>query len=155
MSIKSILFISGLLMILNSQNNIVRADYSFPSIDAEEEIEAAQSMRAMRPLLDLEHPKVPLSEFESPSPMKNFTLMTEKVLDKQEIPGLSEASFLNTELQDQITTYQLSTRIKFTPETAEETGDSLKKESWLEKIERKLQNLAPYLDPYGGYGMLY
>ena len=151
MSVKSILLISGLLMILNSQNNIVRADYSFPSIDAEEEIEAAQSMRAMRPLLDLEHPKVPLSEFESPSSMKNFTLMTEEVLDKQEIPGLREDSFLNTELQDQITTYQLSTRIKFTPETAE----SLKKESWLEKIERKLQNLTPYLDPYGGYGMLY
>jgi hypothetical protein len=154
MSVKSILLISGLLMILNSQNNIVRADYSFPSIDAEEEIEAAQSMRAMRPLPDLEHPKVSLSEFEPPSPMKNFTLMTEKVLDKQEIPGLSEASFLNTELQDQITTYQLSVRVSFTP-PAVETGDSLKKESWLEKIERKLQNLAPYLDPYGGYGMLY
>ena len=148
MSAKSILLISSLLIILSSQNTIVWAGYSSPSIAEEDEIEAAQSMKSMRSLLDLDYAAVPLSEVESPSPMTNFTWMTEEALDKQEIPGLSSASFLTTDLQDEISSYQLSRRVGFTPSTgaAEEIRDSLKKESWIESIEKYLEKLAPYLD---------
>lgn len=155
MSIKSILLLTSFFIILSSQNAVVRADYSSPSIDAEDEIEAAQSMRAMGPLLDFDRAMVPLSEFESPSPIRNFTLMAKEALDKQEIPGLNGASFLTNELQDEILSYRFSMRIGFIPPqtaTGEEMRDSLKKESWIEAIVKNLEKLTPY---YGGYDMLY
>jgi hypothetical protein len=151
MSIKSTLIFTSLFIILSSYNAIVRADYLPSSITEEDGIEAAQSMKSMRPLLDLDHAMVPFSEFESASQIKKFTLMTEKALDKQEIPGLQRTSFLANELQDEIISYQLGMKVGFIPSqtaTAEETRDSLKKESWIEAIEKDLEKLAPY---YRGY----
>ena len=65
---------------------------------------------------------------------------------------------LEPELQDEIINYQFTKRVNFAvTETtgAEVARNSLKKESWLETMEKYLEKLAPYLNNYGQYDMLY
>jgi hypothetical protein len=211
MSIKTMLLLTSLSMILITQNGMVQAAY--PPYD----IETAQSMKSMRPLLDLNQGVVPLSEFEPASPMKNFTLMTQEALNQQKIAGISTpslifaelqdditnyqfarrtifaspetgiaeevrnflktesleekvakeaqeirglqgVSFLSAELRDEISSYQFAKRVNFArPDTteAEIERNSLKKESWLESIEKHLEKIAPYWDNYGWYDAFY
>lgn len=147
MSSKSTLLISSFLVILCTQSAVVRADYSSPFID--DDIEAAESMKVMRPLLDFEHEKMPLTEFEPNSPMKNYTLVTEEALDKQEIPGFKGSPFLSTDLEVDIANYQFGLKIRFAPLEAGVAPDirkSLKDESWMEILTKAMEKLGPY--PY-------
>lgn len=158
MSIKSILVLICFSMILSGQNTMAQAAPAFSGAIEEHDIESAQSMKSMKPLLDLNQGMVPFSEFEPKSSIKNFTLMTQEALDNQKIVGMSTSSLLSSELQDEIINYQFAKRVNFAvTETtgAEVARNSLKKESWLETMEKYLEKLAPYLNNYGQYEMLY
>lgn len=158
MSIKSILVLICFSMILSGQNTMAQAAYASSGTVEEHDIEFAQSMKSMNPLLDLNQGMVLFSEFEPKSSIKNFTLMTQEALDNQKIVGVSTSSLLFSELQDEMINYQFAKQVNFAgTETtgAEVARNSLKKESWLETMEKYLEKLAPYLDNYGQYHMLY
>lgn|GEM_PF-2681025 len=142
MSIKSVLLFTSFLVVLSTP---VWADYS--STSGEDDIEAAQSMKAMRPLLDLDQAKIPLSEFEAESPMsgvmRNYIVMTQEALDKEEIPGLKGTSFMLTELENEIITTQLSKRVQFSPSEGSE------EESWIQTVGKILEKSVPHSFEYG------
>ena len=146
MSIKSIVLFTSLFVILSSQSNIVRA-----AID--DEVEAAESMRSMKTLFDLNQNKIPLSEFAAESPMpklllKDNILMTQEALDKQMISGLKGTSVLLPGLENEIVNSQFAKRVQFSP------NDIKKQESWLQILEGKLEKFASYFpsEYYGPYG---
>lgn len=149
MSIKSILLFTSLLVILNTS---IRADSSSSNMPEGDDIEAAQSMKAMRPSFELEQEKIPLSEFDpelsEPGSIKNYTAMVEEALDKVEIPGLKGASFVSAELENEIITEQLSKRLQFSP------SEDSKEESWVQTLEKILEKSGPYKFDYYGYEML-
>ncbi|MGV8948157.1 MAG: hypothetical protein ACOH2E_02140 [Candidatus Paracaedibacter sp.] len=144
MSIKTILVLTSLSLILSSQHTMVQAAYPPSGIVEQHDIEAAQSMKSMKPLLDHNQEIVPLSKFEPKSSMKNFTLTTQEALDKQEIAGMSASSLVSTELQDEITNYQFARRIGFTfiGMIAEEQRNSLKMESLVGEVAKNLENFV-------------
>ena len=149
MSNKYIIFFTSVFLILGTQSNIVRADYLPLFID--NEIEAAESMKVMRSFLDFDKKKMPLSKFESKSLMKDYPLMAQKALDKEEIPGFGKSSFVSKELDDEITKFKLAKQVQFLRDKQESTSkirDTLKRDPWKENLGKWLEKMGPDFPTY-------
>ncbi len=168
MSIKSTLLLAGLLLILNSHNAPIGAQYT-SDINADDEFEKAQTRSNMRPLFD--HKKATsLSEETIQAHTNNLPMKVQDALKVQDITNLLMPSLELNTLIDAYNILQLANRVGFSrtekdwslknelspvdAKKASKLRTTLNEPSFIEKIEKALVKMDPYLQSYHWNQML-
>jgi hypothetical protein len=153
MSIKSItFFLASLCVVLNIQSSPIRADYTSPGIDADDDVDAAIATMDMRPLLgDRENSPIIL-EKEDPSSVifrMEMPEEVEKFLQDQNIMENFLGSFMAPySMGDIIEGYETLTfaqKIGFLSDGIKEIREKtkmLENQSKLEQIENALASVS-------------
>jgi hypothetical protein len=150
MFIKPIL--ATLCVMLSIQSSPIRADYTSPSIDAEDDVDAAIATMDMRPLLGYQENSPIILEKEDPSSVISRMEMPEEVEKFLQDPNIMEsfpdhfmAPYLTEDMVKEYETLTFAQKIGFLSDGIKEIREKIKMledQSKLEQIESALQSIA-------------
>ena len=154
MSTKSITFLAGLCVMLSIQSSAVRADYTSPGVDAEDDFETTMATIDMRPLLEYRENSSITLEKEAPSSVISMMEMpkeAEKFLEDQDImKNFLDAFMAPASTKDIVEGYKtlmFAKKIGFLSDGIKEVREKnkmLKEQSDLEQIESALRYMMTY-----------
>jgi hypothetical protein len=144
------ILLTGLFMVLSTQNSPLGAFYMEPFTDFEAAESMRESTRHMQALLEPDQQdfgrKNLLADRETAVPMEKLSAMIEEELESPKISGLMDPVLID-ELQEGLVNQQFFQRAQFSSTETNESPQTTE-ESWKMKLEKALENLNPYYLPY-------